>query len=142
MNEETTSKELLTLRADDLPLLYSVIRTLGISKIVNENLYVHKNWEGLLPGEILEIWLCYLLCTGDHRLSCVEDWVSERIELLEVLLGGKAIRSYDFTDDKLGLLLEYFSREDSWDSIETGLNKNILEVYNLEQEGLNTFRLI
>ncbi len=141
MNEETTSKELLTLRADDLPLLYSVIRTLGISKIVNENLYVHKNWEGLLPGEILEIWLCYLLCTGDHRLSCVEDWVSERIELLEVLLDGKAIRSYDFTDDKLGLLLEYFSREDSWDSIETGLNKNILEVYNLEQEGLNTFRL-
>lgn len=141
MNQEITSKELLTIRADDLPLLYSIIRTLGISKIVNDTISVHKNWEGILPGEILEIWLCYFLCTCDHRLSCVEDWVSDRIELFGVLSGGLCIRSYDFTDDKLGLLLEYFSESVWWDSIENGLNKNILEVYDLSSSGLLTFRL-
>ena len=141
MNQEITSKELLTIRADDLPLLYSIVRTLGISKIVNERIKVHKNWEGLLPGEILEIWLCYFLCTCDHRLSCVEEWLSERIELFEALSGGMSIRSYDFTDDKLGLLLEYFSDRESWDSIESGLNTNILEVYSLGVSGFLTFRL-
>lgn len=141
MNQEITSKELLTIRADDLPLLHSLIRTLGISKIVNQTIPVPKNWKGLLPGEILEIWLCYFLSTCNHRLSCVEEWVSERIELFEALSDGLSIRSYDFTDDRLGLLLEYFSESDWWDSIETGLNKNILEVYNLGSSGFLTFRL-
>ncbi|MFK7908357.1 MAG: hypothetical protein AB8B69_24720 [Chitinophagales bacterium] len=141
MNQEVTSKELLTIRADDLPLLYSLIRTLDISKIVNETIVVHKNWEGLLPGEILEIWLCYFLSTCDHRLSCVEEWIGDRIELFEALSGGLSIRSYDFTDDKLGLLLEYFSETASWDLIENGLNKNILEVYSLGSSEFLTFRL-
>lgn len=141
MNQSVISKELLSIRADELPLLYTLIRGLGISKVVNKTIKVHPNWEGLLVGEILEIWLCYFLCTADHRLCCVEEWVEERIELFQVLSENLSIRSYDFTDDKLGLLLDYFSETSSWDAIERDLNANILEVYRLRNGGLNTFRL-
>ena len=64
-------KELINLRADDLPLLFTVIQQLGLAHSVNNYVKVHGNWEGTLPGELLELWLCYILSNGDHRLESV-----------------------------------------------------------------------
>lgn len=135
-------KELINLRADSLPLLYSLIKQLGLAESVNASIKVHGNWEGTLPGELLELWLCYLLNTGDHRLSVTEEWAEQQLDLLRVLSGIDSLTSYDFSDDKLGLLLDYFSDDASWDKIETYINSNLLSVYRLEKESeLNTFRL-
>lgn len=49
-------QELITYRADDLPLLYAVIKTLGLGSIVNKYIKVHGNWDGTLPGEILGLF--------------------------------------------------------------------------------------
>jgi hypothetical protein len=42
------------------------------------------------------------------------------------------LQSQDFSDDKLGLLLDYISELSKWDSIETEINRKTLEVYRLE----------
>lgn len=136
------SKELITLRADDLPLLFTVIRQLGLASSINTHLKVHGNWEGLPLGELVELWLCYLLSTGDHRLSGVEKWSEQHLELLRVLSGYANLTSYDFSDDKLGSLLDYVSETSSWDRVESDINKSLLEVYRISEKGsVPTFRL-
>lgn len=135
-------KELLNLRTDDLPLLYTLIRQLGVAKSINRYITVHGNWIGPLPGTLLELWLCYILSNCDHRLSKVEKWAEQRIDLLRSMSGLKELSSYDFSDDKLGLLLDYFSEDRKWGLAQTAINSSILEVYRIEElEDLSTFRL-
>jgi len=136
------AKELISLRIDDLPLLFTVIQQLGLAKSINTYIKVHGNWEGTLPGDLLELWLCYILSSGDHRLSVVEKWAEQHLELLRVLSGMPSLTSYDFSDDKLGLLLDYFSEDDSWNKIELDVNTSLLGVYRIEEaNSLNTFRI-
>jgi len=135
-------QELKSYRLDDLPLLYSVIKTLGIGACVNKYIKVHGNWSGSQPGEILELWLCYILSQCDHRLSGAEEWAKKNLGLLRLLSDCAELSSQDFSDDKLGTLLDYFSEEPSWSKIETDINGSILGVYRLsETVPLNTFRL-
>lgn len=135
-------KELLNYRLDELPLLYSVIKTLGIGKSVNKYIQVHGNWKGELPGQILELWLCYMLSKCDHRLSGTEEWAKQNLGFLRLLSGNKKLSSHDFSDDKLGTLLDYFSNKAYWSSIEQEANSQLLGVYRLEPSSeLSTFRL-
>lgn len=135
-------KELISLRADDLPLLFTLMQKYGVGKSINRYVEVHGNWVGALPGEVLELWLCYILSNGDHRLSSVEKWAEQHLELLQVLSGITTLSSYDFSDDKLGLLLDYFSTENTWGAIETDINSSLLGVYRFEEgNSLKTFRL-
>lgn len=135
-------KELINLRTDDIPLLYAIIRQLKVGEIINDHIQVHGNWEGELPGGVLELWLCYILSNCDHRLCRVEEWSEQRLELLKAMSGSKDLTSYDFADDKLGTLLDYFSNQATWSAIETDINKQVLGVYRFEEiEDLATFRL-
>lgn len=130
--KKDTEKELINLRVDDLPLLYAVIKQLKIGETLNQYLSVHGNWTGTLPGQIIELWLCYMLSTSDHKLSTVEEWSENHLELLKVMSELPELSAQDFADDKLGLLLDYVSEQSKWDSIERDVNSSILEVYRLE----------
>jgi transposase len=132
-------KRVVVLRVDEIPLLYSVVKEYGIIDLVNKYVSVHGNWEGSLPSDILSIWICYLLRECDHRLSSVEEWVEDRLELFQVLSNNENLRSVDFSDDKLGFLLELFSDDVIWQSIERDINSSLLGVYDLNL--LNTVRL-
>jgi len=136
------AKELISYQAGDIPLLYSMVKKLGIGASVNDTLKVHGNWVGILPGEILEMWICYILSHCDHRLSGVEEWAKEHLDFLRALSGCSELSARDFADDKLGLLLDYFSDDEIWRPAETAINRNMLRVYRLDTEGsLSTFRL-
>ena len=64
------------------------------------------------------------------------------MELLRVLSGIPTLTSYDFSDDKLGLLLDYFSEDSSWGKIETDVNTSLLGVYRISDvDSLNTLRI-
>lgn len=138
-------KKVVVLRVDDIPLLYSVIKEYGIVELVNKYVKVHGNWVGGLPSDILSVWLCYLLGECDHRLSSVEEWVEDRLELFQVLTENENLRSVDFSDDKLGFLLGLFSKNEVWLPIERDVNSSLLGVYRLgsaeESKKLNTIRL-
>ena len=135
-------QSIITYRLDDLPLLYTIIKSLGIGKSVDNYIKVHGNWCGALPGTILELWLCYILSECDHRLSGTEEWARTNIGLLQLLSGKKKLSGQDFSDDKLGTLLDYFSEPVYWSSIETAVNSKVLGVYRLEEgTDLSTFRL-
>ena len=127
-------KELKNYPINDLPLLYSVIKTLGIAGAINNQFKTHGNWVGILPGEILELWLCYILSQCDHRLSGAEEWAKKHLEFLRIMSGLSKLSIHDFSDDKLGSLLGYFSEDKVWGVVEKKVNQNGLGVYRLKEE--------
>ncbi len=135
-------QELISLEVDELPLLHHIISELGIKKSIDGVIVEHGNWCGQSIGSIVEFWLCYILSECDHRLQNVEEWSESRLALLSVLGDSGSISSLDFTDDKLGLILEKLGNTASWGRIEGKINENCLSVYRLSDDReLATFRL-
>ena len=122
--------EVKNFRVDDIPVIWKVIEKMNIIGHVNGVFTPHGNWKGLSVGEVVAVWMCYVLTTHDHRLSYLEDWVKERLAIFRTLL-NKEIRQKDFTDDKLGLILSYFSDDERWRIFEHNTDSHVINVYNL-----------
>jgi len=63
---------------DDIPLLYGQMKKMDLKHLIDHHFPVHGNHQGLSPGQLVELWLCYILSHGDHRLCHVQTW-AERI---------------------------------------------------------------
>jgi transposase len=111
-------------------LVLHILDTLNLRVLLNEHFKLHKNWTGIDKGFIVCVWLSYIISRCDHRLSCLEDWVQEHELSLSAQL-GQAIDTKDFTDDRLGKLLDDFSDSAKWQPFETSVNKHLLRVYDL-----------
>jgi len=127
-------------RVDDIPLLIALQQKMGIAEIVDKEIKSHGNRRGLSIGELLEVWLSYILSEGDHRMVVVEDWVSRKLALLSELL-GKSVRSKDFTDDRLAEVLKQLNDDEVWESIETHLGQHMMQVYQLAPTKQKVIRL-
>ena len=129
MSEVTVQTE----RVDDIPLLFQQQVEMGMAEIIDNAIPRHGNRLGLSIGSVTVGWLIYILSKSDHRLSFVEDWAETRLTTLNRLF-PTAVRSKDFTDDRLGEVLEYLSKDEVWSQLEQQLNKRCVQVYDLEQD--------
>lgn len=114
---------------DDLPILGKLMNDAGLAELFDKFFADHGHWKGLSGGKVTLGWLLYILSEGDHRLSHVEDWSQLRLNSLAAVLDSRNLRSLDFSDDRLGRLLDRFSNDDNWDKFETALGKKVLQVY-------------
>lgn len=119
-------------RVDDLPLLLAVIQQMGIIEIFNEEVAQHGNWQGMGAGYLIAVWLAYILSEGDHRKCYLQQWVAEREHTLRHCLAVEAVRELDFSDDRLGLLLDKLSDDATWQRGERAVNQRLMRVYKLE----------
>lgn len=124
-------KKMHTERVDDIPLLIAELEKSQLSEYLNRYFPDHGNWSGLDGGKVTVGFLTFLLSCSDHRLNRVEPWVEERINTLRYCLGYADLSQKDFTDDRLGILLDRFSDEEKWDAFENAHNKNMIHVYQL-----------
>lgn len=135
-------RNLISIAVDELPLLHQIISDLGIQESIDSVIPQHGNWSGLSVGHITCLWLTYILSQHDHRLHTVEDWSEGRLDLLRVLVGDSGVSSYDFTDDKLGLVLDKIGDDGVWSQIEGQINEKSLSIYRLGSiADIPTFRL-
>ena len=118
-------------QVDDIPLLLAVIKQMGLIDIFNEQFKQHGNWEGLAIGNIIAVWLAYILSEGDHRKSYVQEWVAEREHALLYSLGVDEINELDFTDDKLAYILNKFSDDETWQKSECAVNKRTIRMTSI-----------
>lgn len=118
-------------RVDDIPLLVAEFEKSGLSELLTEHFPDHGNWQGTNGGKVTVGFLAYILSRGDHRISHVETWASERILTLGHCLGETELTGKDFTDDKLTNLLERFSDESTWAAFEHAHNRRLIHVYQL-----------
>jgi transposase len=117
-------------RVDDIPVLLTQIERMQVPQLVDECFPTHGNWEGVSLGQVVSIWLTFILSEANHRMSHVEPWAERRVQTLSTCL-GTAVRALDFSDDRLAAALDYLSEDSAWQKFERRLNEHTIRVYDL-----------
>jgi transposase len=115
----------------DLPVLWATLERLDLPATLDRHFPTPRNWKGpLSPGEVLAVWLLFLLSQGDHCLNHVEPWVAQHQGTLSALL-GKAVLPVGLHDDRLADWLTRLGGGDSFATLERDLNQQAVRVYQL-----------
>jgi transposase len=127
----TTPQLVRVERVDDLPVLWASLQRLRVAELLDRHFPTHHLWLGELSfGEVVSVWLLFLLSQSDHRLYQLQLWAQQQRRTLQALL-GKTVRPLDFHDDRLADLLNALTRADSWQAFENDLNQDTVRVYDL-----------
>lgn len=118
-------------RVDDVPVVYGLLKQMGIRGIIDNVLKPHGNWAGLSPGWVVTIWLMHVLSEQNHLMEPVQQWVRGHLVMLRGLT-KQDVRELDFTDDRLALCLEYLHDSSNWEAIEEQLGVRLIRVYQLD----------
>jgi transposase len=129
---DTTEPRLLRVEVvADLPVLWATLQRLDLPATLDRLFPAPPHWKGpLTPGEVLAVWLLFVLSQGDHCLNHVEPWVAQHQGTLSALL-GKDVRPVALHDDRLADWLDRLSSSDSFSALERELNQQTLRVYRL-----------
>jgi transposase len=115
----------------DLPVLWATFQRLDLPATLDRHFPAPPHWKGpLTPGEVLAVWLLFLVSQGDHCLNHLEPWVAQHRGVLSALL-GKPVRPSDAHDDRLADWLTRLSRGDAFAALERDLNQHTVRVYQL-----------
>ena len=117
-------------RIDDIPLLLAQMEKIQLATLLDKHFPMHGHWKGLGLGHIVQVWLAHILSEGDHRLNHVESWADSLLITLEKCL-ARPVRSLDFTDDRLAIVLDSLGHDDDFEAFESNLNQGIIRVYDL-----------
>src|ERR1700730_4104805 len=115
----------------DLPVLWATLERLPLHGTLDRHFPAPRNWKGpLTPGEVLAVWLLFILSQGDHCLNHVEPWVAQHQATLSSLLGKEVLPSCAH-DDRLADWLTRLGASDSFSVLERDLNQQTILVYQL-----------
>jgi transposase len=115
----------------DLPVLWATLQRLDLPATLDRHFPAPANWKGpLTPGEVLAVWLLFILSQGDHRLNRVEPWVAQHQGTLSALL-GEGVLPVALHDDRLADWLGRLCGGDSFSVLERELNQQTIRVYRL-----------
>jgi transposase len=115
----------------DLPVLWATLERLDLPATLDRHFPAPRHWKGpLTPGEVLAVWLLFLLSRADHCLNHVEAWVAQHHGTLSALL-GKEVRPACAHDDRLADWLTRLSVGDAFSHLERDLNQQTIRVYQL-----------
>jgi transposase len=117
-------------RVDDVPLILHQIEKINLSDLVDKFFPCNGNWQGISIGKVVSGWLSYIVSEGDHRLNQVEPWAESIQETLKLKLDPEVSR-LDFSDDHLGRVLDYLSKDEQWDAFEGELTGHTMRVYDM-----------
>jgi transposase len=105
-----------------------------VAPIIDEYLASpHGNRKGLSYGELAVLLLTYIVSEADHRICCLEKWVSEHQKSLEGTTGWE-IREKEATDDRCGDLLRTLGRTQNLTQMEMSLSQYLVKAYELPTE--------
>jgi transposase len=120
-----------TEQVDDIPVLLAQVKKIGVPELLDRHFWTHGNWQGTRFGWTTMIWLAHILSEGDHRLNQVEQWVEKRPHTLENSTGQR-VRGQEWSDDRLGIVLDELADAEKWRAFETDLNRHTFRVYDLK----------
>ena len=124
-------------RTDDIPVIIAFLLKMRVADLIDKHFPTNGNWTGLSLGQMLVVWLTFIISEGDHRLYHVEPWVAAHQHTLSRSL-HQAVLPRDCTDDRLATGLDYLSGAQNWVECECALNQTLIRVYDLHP---NTIRV-
>lgn len=116
---------------EDIPVLIAKLERMKVQELVGRHFIPHGNWRGCHVGQVVLVWLTYVLTEGDHRLSHLQEWVKGREKILSACL-KTSIRAEDFSDDRLEIVLDLLGKDGNWLLFDSNLTQGILRVYDLK----------
>ena len=122
-----------TEQVNSLPLLLGIITDMGIRDLIDTHIQPHGNWDGASVGTVVSIWLSHILQERDHTMVSVRDWVNERVQTINTLLGIR-LRDTDCTDDRLARILTLLGDPDTQAALDAVLMQRWVRVYRLPTE--------
>jgi transposase len=120
-------------RVDDLPLLIGFLLKMRLPQVLDRFLGSHHLHEGLSNGNLVVVWIAFILSKGNHCKVSVQDWANTHHETLQTLLGQPVRPHVEFSDDRLGIVLRRTS-EAPWDELETELWQATCQVYEIPSD--------
>ena len=69
-------------RTDDIPVILAFLQQMRVAEVIDKHFPTHGHWTGLSLGQMLSVWLTFILSEGDHRLSHVEPWIAAHQQTL------------------------------------------------------------
>src|SRR5512144_30432 len=115
----------------ELPDLWATLQRQDLTTTLDRHFPAPPHWKvPLTPGEVLAVWLLFLVSQGDHCLNHLEPWVAQHRGVLSALL-GKPVLPSDAHDDRLADWLTRLSRGDAFAALERDLNQYTVRVYQL-----------
>lgn len=128
------SDNIVTECVDDIPLLFAALQRGQIPEIFDNFFPTHGNWGAKLSfGQLIAVWLTFILSQSDHRLNQLEPWMAQHQETLALCLGD-TVRPLDGNDDRLALMLDDLADPLVWQAVEVALGETLLRVYQLSPE--------
>jgi transposase len=122
-------------RVDDIPVLIGLEQQLGLAELLDRCVGNHGLHQGLSNGMLAIMWMAFIGSEGDHRKSTVQDWAERHGEVLERLV-QQPIRTVEFSDDRLGIVLRRLSRSTEWEGLEQDLWAKTVAVSDLDLSGV------
>jgi len=128
----TTEPRLLRVEVvADLPILWATLRRLELPATLDRHFPAPLHWKGpLTPGDVLAVWLLFLVSRGDHCLNHVQPWVAQHQGTLSALLGKRVLPTHAH-DDRLADWLTRLGAGSSFSALERDLNQQTIRVYQL-----------
>ena len=117
-------------RTDDIPVIIAFLLKMRVAELIDKHFPTHGNWTGLSLGQMLVVWLTFIISKGDHRLSHVEPWVAAHQHTLSRALNHEVLPR-DCTDDRLATGLDDLCVAEHWVACECELNQTRIRVYDL-----------
>ena len=117
-------------RTDDIPVIIAFLLQMRVAELIDKHFPTNGNWTGLSLGQMLVVWLTFIISEGDHRLYHVEPWVAAHQHTLSRSLHQEVLPR-DCTDDRLATGLDYLCVAENWAECECALNQTLIRVYDL-----------
>jgi transposase len=115
----------------DLPVLWATFQRLDLPAILDRHFPTPLHWKGTLtPGEVLAVWLLFVVSQEDHCLNHVQPWIALHQGTLSALL-GKTVLPTHAHDDRLADCLTRLGSGDAFSAVERDLNQQTIRVYQL-----------
>jgi transposase len=115
----------------DLPVLWALLERLDLPATLDRHFPPPLHWKGpLTPGDVLAVWLLFLVSQGDHCLNHVQPWVARHQGTLSALLGKPVLPTHAH-DDRLADWLTRLGTGSSFGELECDLNQQTVRVYQL-----------
>lgn len=114
----------------DLALIADFLKSCHLVEHLDTHFVMHGSWEGPSFGKIIMGMLMYIISENDHRISHIEDWAKDRLEVLRWLLEEPDLEPKHFNDNHLGLVLEHF-KGNAYGLFQQSHNKELLCFYDL-----------
>ena len=121
---------------DDVPVIIGWLLAMRVDTLIDALLpRPHGSWQGLSYGQVVVIWLTYILTECDHRMSPVEEWVERRHAVLERCTTW-ALSRRDLTDDRLEHVLDLLGDEQArpGEALDGELGRHLIQAYHLPTE--------